>query len=305
MSSKMKFRIIGAVILVAAVALAATGCGGATKTSAGSTGNSGNSSGGNVTLKLVAADYGSGPSNTSQTYWQDIVNAFHTANPTITVKVQTINWNHFDNQVQTMIQNYQYPDITEGDYFSTYAQEGLLYPSASDVLSKVGNLLPVFTKLGSYNGVQYGMPFTTSSRTLFYNKKLFAQAGITSAPRTWTDIQTDAAKIKALGKIGFGLPLGPEEAQGESLLWFLGNGGGFKTASGQYDINSPQNVETFQFLQQLVNSGDTEPNPGTQNRTSLWNEFAQGQIGMINGSPALLPVIQKGGVLQKPEGGMR
>ena len=168
MSSKMKFRMIGAVILVAAVALAATGCGGATKTSAGSTGNSGNSSGGNVTLKLVAADYGSGPSNTSQTYWQDIVNAFHTANPTITVKVQTINWNDFDNQVQTMIQNYQYPDITEGDYFSTYAQEGLLYPSASDVLSKVGNLLPVFTKLGSYNGVQYGMPFTTSSRTLFY-----------------------------------------------------------------------------------------------------------------------------------------
>src|ERR1035437_3528790 len=184
MNFKTKRRMIGAALLVAAVALAATGCGAAKKASGGSTG----SSGGNVTLKLVAADYGSGPSNTSQTYWQDIAKAFHTANPTITVKVQTINWNDFDNQVQTMIQNHQYVDITEGDHFSTYAQEGLLY-SASDVLSKVGNLLPVFAKQGSYKGVQYGMPFTTSSRTLFYNKKLFAQAGITSAPQTWTDIQ--------------------------------------------------------------------------------------------------------------------
>ena len=294
MNFKTKRRMIGAALLVAAVALAATGCGAAKKASSGSTG----SSGGNVTLKLVAADYGSGPSNTSQTYWQDIAKAFHTANPTITVKVQTINWNDFDNQVQTMIQNHQYVDITEGDYFSTYAQEGLLY-SASDVLSKVGNLLPVFAKQGSYKGVQYGMPFTTSSRTLFYNKKLFAQAGITSAPQTWTDIQADAAKIKALGKLGFGLPLGPEEAQGETLLWFLGNGGGFQTASGQWDINSQPNVETFQFLQKLVSSGDTEPHPGTQNRTTLWKEFAQGQIGMINGSPALIPIIQQGGVLQK------
>lgn len=288
MNFRVKRRMIGAAILVAAVALAATGCGAATKSSGG----------GNVKLKLVAADYGTGPSNTSQTYWEDIAKAFHAANSTITVEVQTINWNDFDNQVQTMIQNQQYVDITEGDYFSTYAQEKLLYP-ASDVLSEVGNLLPVFAKQGTYDGVQYGMPFTTSSRTLFYNKKLFAQAGITSAPQTWTDIQTDAAKIKALGKIGFGLPLGPEEAQGETLLWFLGNGGGYQTASGQWDINSPQNVKTFQFLQQLVDSGGTEPHPGTQNRTNLWKQFAQGQIGMINGSPALIPIIQQGGVLQK------
>ena len=58
----------------------------------------------------------------------------------------------------------------------------------------------MFAKQGTYNGIQYGMPFTTSSRTLFYNKKLFAKAGITSAPTTWADIQTDAAKIKAQGR---------------------------------------------------------------------------------------------------------
>lgn len=270
----------------AAAAVVLSGC--------SSSGKSGGN--GTTTLKLVAADYGTGPSNTSQKYWQNIANAFHTANPKITVQVQTINWNDFDTQVQTMVQNKQYPDITEGDYFANYAQEGLLY-KASDVMSNPGNLLPVFSKLGSYQGAQYGMPFTTSSRTLFYNKKLFSQAGITSAPQTWADIQTDAAKIKALGKIGYGLPLGSEEAQAEALLWMLGNGGNYQDSSGKWTINSPQNIATFQFLKGMVSSGVTEPNPGNKNRTDLWKQFAQGDIGMLNGSPALIPIIQDGKVL--------
>jgi multiple sugar transport system substrate-binding protein len=212
--------------------------------------------------------------------------------------VQTINWNDFDTQVKTMVQNKQYPDVIEGDYFPDYAQAGLLY-SAKDVTSPAtfSNLLPVFAKLDTYNGTQYGMPFTTSARTLFYNKKLFQQAGITAPPQTWADIQTDAAKIKQLGKIGFGLPLGPEEAQAESLLWFLGDGGGYQDASGNWVINSAPNVAALQFMSGLVKAGDTEPNPGTKNRTDLWKQFAQGQIGMINGSPALIPIIQSGGVL--------
>lgn len=284
----MRRTTIGAISAAAALALTLSAC---------SSSGGGGSSNGNVTLKLVAADYGTGPQNASQTYWQGIADAFHKQNPKITVKVTTINWNDFDNQVQTLIQNHQYPDITEGDYFSTYAQEGLLY-TADEVLSDPGNLLPVFKNQGSYQGKQYGMPFTTSSRTLFYNKKLFAQAGISSAPQTWDDIQTDALKIAKLGKVGFGLPLGSEEAQAEALLWFLGNGGGYQGSSGTWTINSAQNVETMQFLSGLVKAGGTEPNPGTKNRTDLWKQFAAGDIGMINGSPALIPIIAQAGVLK-------
>jgi multiple sugar transport system substrate-binding protein len=248
-------------------------------------------------LSLVVADYGTGPADTSQLYWQKIADDFHAVNPTITVKVQTINWNDFDTKVQTMVQNREYPDITEGDYFSNYAQEGLLY-KVSDVFSDPGNLMPVFKELGSYGGVQYGLPFTTSARALFYNKAIFAEAGITTPPATWDEIAADAAKIEAKGKIGFGLPLGPEEAQAETLLWFLGNGGGYQDASGKWVIDSPQNVETLQFMTKLVKAGDTEPNPGTKNRTDLFNQFAQGQIGMMNGEVALLPIINSANVLK-------
>ena len=292
MDKKFARRISGAA-LAAAAALALAACG-----SSGSSGG-GSGSGGTTTLKLVVADYGTGPSNASAKYWDTIVSAFEKAHPDIKVNVTSIAWTNFDSEVQTMIQNKQYPDITEGDYFSNYAQDGLLYP-ASDVLSNPGNLLPAFKAQGTYNGVQYGMPFTTSSRTLFYNKKLFTQAGIASAPQTWAEIQADAAKITRLGDVGFGLPLGAEEAQAESLLWMLGDGGGYQTA-GKYTINSAPNVAAFTFLKGLVSAGDTEPNPGTVNRTDLWKEFADGKVGMINGSPALIPIIQSAGVLQSSD----
>jgi multiple sugar transport system substrate-binding protein len=289
MDKKFARRISGAA-LAATAALTLAAC------SSGGSSGGGGGTGSTTTLKLVVADYGTGPSNASAKYWDGIVTAFEKVHPDIKVNVTSIAWTNFDQQVQTMIQNKQYPDITEGDYFSNYAKDGLLY-SASDVLSNPGNLLPAFKAQGTYNGTQYGMPFTTSSRTLFYNKKLFTQAGITSAPQTWANVESDAAKITKLGDVGFGLPLGAEEAQAESLLWMLGDGGGYQTA-GKYTINSAANVSAFTYLKGLVSAGDTEPNPGTVNRTDLWKEFAEGKIGMINGSPALIPIIQSGGVLQ-------
>ncbi|HEX3804722.1 MAG TPA: extracellular solute-binding protein [Solirubrobacteraceae bacterium] len=291
----MRKRLFGvrlAVLTAALMAFAVTAAGSATAKTA-------SKASGSVTLKLVVADYGTGPSNTSAKYWAGIVSAFEKANPSIKVKVTTISWTNFDTQVQTMVQNHNYPDITEGDYFSAYAQQGLLY-SAKQVLSDPKNLLPVFASQGTYNGKQYGMPWTTSSRTLFYNKKLFTQAGITSAPTSWNSIKADAAKITAKGHIGFGLPLGPEEAQAESLLWFLGDGGNYMKGN-TWTINSAANVSAFTFLKNLVAAGDTEPNPGTVDRTPLWEQFAAGKVGMINGSPALIPIIQAGKVLKSSQ----
>ncbi|MGH2862667.1 MAG: extracellular solute-binding protein [Solirubrobacteraceae bacterium] len=288
---KRKFGVRLAVLTAAVAAFVVAAVGSATAKTA-------SKAGGSVTLKLVVADYGTGASNTSAKYWAGIVNAFEKDNPSIKVKVTTISWTHFDNEVQTMVQNKSYPDITEGDYFSAYAQQGLLY-SASQVLSNSKNLLPVFASQGSYKGKQYGMPWTTSSRTLFYNKKLFAKAGIKSAPKTWANVEADAAKIKKLGEIGFGLPLGPEEAQAESLLWFLGDGGNYMSKGGKaWTINSKANVSAFTFMKGLVSAGDTEPNPGTVDRTPLWEKFAAGKVGMINGSPALIPIIQAGKTLK-------
>ena len=284
----MRRRLTAGLVVGTAALVALAGC--------GSSGN-GPGSGGTTTLKFFGADYGTGPSTSTTKYWDAIASAFHKANPKITVNVQTVNWTDFPTKVQTLIQNKQFPDILEGDTAPQFAQSHLLYKSSA-VLSNPGNIMQKFLKDTDYQGTAYGIPFTTSTRVLYYNKKIFKAANITQPPQTWAQLKADAAKIKAKGYIGYGLPLGSEEAQAESLMWFLGNGGGYQTPSGQYAINSPANVQTFQFLQGLVHAGDTQPSPGTTDRKDVWAQFAAGKIGMVGGQPALNPIIQQAGVLK-------
>ena len=264
----MKSRLMAAAAIGAAALAAVAGCG----SSSGSSSSA--SSSGKVTLTFFGADYGTGPSNSTTKYWDAVAAAFHQAHPNITVNVQTVNWTDFPTKSATLIQNKQYPDIMEGNPAPPYAQSGLIYP-VSDVLSQsvAGNLIPKFLKDGQYQGVNYGIPFTTSTRAMYYNKKIFAAAGISAPPKTWAELQSDAAKIKAKGDIGYGMPLGSEEAQAELLLWFLGNGGGYLSAGGKYDINSPQNVATLNFMKQLAASGDTQPNPGGTSHQAAIKQF--------------------------------
>jgi len=293
----MRTRLMAAAAIGTAALAAIAGCG-----SSGSSGGASGSSNGKVTLTFFGADYGTGPSNSTTKYWDAVAAAFHQAHPSITVNVQTVDWTDFPTKSATLIQNKQYPDIMEGNPAPPYAQSGLIYP-VSDVLSSstISNLIPKFLKDGQYQGTDYGIPFTTSTRAMYYNKKIFAAAGISAPPTTWAELQSDAAKIKAKGYIGYGMPLGSEEAQAELLLWFLGNGGGYLSSQGKYDINSPQNIATLTFMKQLAASGDTQPNPGGTDRKTVWSDFAQGKVGMVLGSPAVIPIIQQAGVLQSSD----
>ena len=281
-----------------AAALALSAC--SSSKSSGSSSSTGGSSK-PVTISLLAPNYGSTDQDDTKLYWQQIINDFQAKYPNVKVDLQMATWDNLATKLTTALQNNDAPDLFEGGGYADVAAQGLLY-KASDIVSPqtLSNLIPHVAQLGQTKGqdgqsAQYGIPFTTSTRAFFYNTALFQQAGIASAPQTWADVAADAARIKALGKTGFGLPLGSEEAQAETYLWTLGNGGGYKDASGKWAIDSPANVETFQWLtDNLVKPGLTEADPATKSRTDLWKDFAAGNIGMINGSPALLPILQAG-----------
>lgn len=293
-----RLATLAATGLAASVALSA--CSSSKSSSSGSSSNTGSSSK-PVTITLLAPNYGSSDKDDTKLYWTQIINDFQAKYPNVKVNLEMATWDNLATKLTTALQNNDAPDLFEGGGYADVAAQGLLY-KASDIVSPqtVNNLIPHVAQLGQTKGqdgsqAQYGIPFTTSTRAFFYNTQLFQQAGITSAPQTWADVAADAAKIKALGKTGYGLPLGSEEAQAETYLWTLGNGGGYKDASGKWTVNSPQNVETFQWLtDNLVKPGLTEADPGTKSRTDLWKDFAAGNIGMLNGSPALVPILKNG-----------
>jgi multiple sugar transport system substrate-binding protein len=144
---------------------------------------------------------------------------------------------------------------------------------------------------GSVDRTQYGIPWVSSSRMFFYNKKLFRDAGITKAPETWDELAHDAKLLKENGvKVPYGLPLGTEEAQAESLMWMLGNSGGFTDTVGNYTFDAGPNVDAFTWVKDnLVDKGLVGPtDPAKTNRQDTFDAFLAGQAGMINGHPTLL-----------------
>ncbi|MER5710166.1 extracellular solute-binding protein [Streptomyces sp. NPDC002122] len=266
----------------------------------GGSGGAGDSENGEVTLKLVAADYGDKASNSSTAYWKDVAERFTAAHPKIKVDVQVINWNDIDSQVKTMIQSGNVPDVLQTGGYADKVADDLLY-KADEVLSEKtrANLIDSFAKAGEVDGTRYGIPFVSSARAFFYNKTVFAKAGITEAPKSWDELKAAAEKIKAKapGVTPYALPLGPEEAQGESLIWELGNGGGYTDAGGAYRLDSQANVGAFTWLKEnLVAPGLTYANPATTDRKTAFADFAAGKTAMLNGHPSLIQMSKDGKV---------
>jgi multiple sugar transport system substrate-binding protein len=254
---------------------------------------------GEVTLKLVAADYGDSSADSSQKYWDKLVKEYEARHPGVKVDVSVYSWTDVDRKVKELVDAGKAPDMAQIGAYADYADKGLLY-KADDLLGirEQADFVSQLASAGRINGMQYGMPFAASTRLLFYNKTLFADAGLTP-PTTWKQLAADAEALKADGvKYPYALPLGPEEAQAETMQWLLSGGGGYVDSMGTYGIDSEENVRTLNWLKDdLVGKGLTGPvAPENLNRAAAFAAFAAGDVGMLNGHPSLMKIAAAKGV---------
>jgi multiple sugar transport system substrate-binding protein len=256
------------------------------------------SPGGGTAITVVIAEYSK---DHTRPFWQALSEQY-TKQTGLRVELQVIDWNSIDQQVSTMIQNNRPPDVLNLNSFSSYAKDGLLHP-AKDVLSSAtkDDFIDAFARGGEYRGELYGLPILASARAFFYNKSLFARAGIAAPPKTWDELVEDARKIQALGggTIGYALPLGPEEAQAEWSIWMWNGGGDWKSGEA-WTINSDPNVRTLQFLSDLANRHRvTQVNPGKTNRTDgAFQLFKDGKVGMVIGFSPLAKQLDAEGKVE-------
>src|SRR5205809_7922981 len=148
-----------------------------------------------ITALAVACQRGSGPTLTvviaeyskdhTRPFWQALAEQYSKqGGPKVDLRI--IDWNSIDQQVSTMIQNNQPPDVLNLNSFSSYARDGLLYP-ADDVLSPAtkDDFLESFARGGQYKGTLYGLPILSRARAFFSNTDLCAKPGIAAPPNTW------------------------------------------------------------------------------------------------------------------------
>lgn len=284
----------------AGLALALAGCAGGTGAGTGTGTGSGDGAGSGSTegpgsIKLVAAEYSA---THTKAFWDQFATAYEDKTG-IPLEVQIVSWDNIDQTSSTMIQNNQAPDILNLNVYASYAADDLLW-SADEVLpdSAKNDILDTFVTYGTYDGKFYGFPDLSSARAFFYNTALFERAGIAAAPTTWDEFRDAAQKITDLGdgSIGYAMPLGPEEAQGEFSIWTFNNGGDWKT-DGEWSINSDANVETLTFMKELSDAGLTQNNPARTNRADAFDLFKSGTVGMVVGFSPLAAQLDEAGTV--------
>lgn len=284
----------GAALCLTAVTL--TGCGAVD----GLTGDN------EVTLRVVAADYGDNPQNSSTAYWKGLADGFHKDHPGIKVEVDVFSWSEVDAKVAEMVKAGKAPDIAQIGAYADYAAADKLYSTAELLSVKTeADFLAPLADAGKVKQTQYGMPFVSSTRLLFYNEKLLTDAGVIAKdakgwqPKSWADLEAAAKKLKGAGvATPFALPLGREEAQAETMMWMLAGGGGYTDNEEGYSIDSADNVKTLEFLRdKMVGQGLTGPvEPGKLDRQAAFEAFTKGEVGMLNGHPTLMKQAEAKGV---------
>ncbi|WP_406336275.1 ABC transporter substrate-binding protein [Streptomyces sp. NBC_00203] len=284
MAVPRRARIMVTMAAALGLTVGVSGCGADTAADAGS-----------ITLTVVATNYGDSVHKNSLGYWDRVGLAFQSTHPGIRVVTKVYPADTVDAKVAELVKRGKAPDIVQTGSYAEYASKGLLY-SADELLSipVQAGFVPSLAQAGEAQNAQYGLPFTASTRLLYYNKDLFQQAGL-KPPTTWQELLVAARVLKAQGvKYPIAVPLGPEEAEAETLMWLLAGEGGYTDDAGSYDFTADANVSTLNWLKSnLVAEGLTGPvAPGKLNGSQALKAFVDGDAAMVNAPLSLMRQIE-------------
>lgn len=229
-------------------------------------------------INFVASEY----SSQTRPLLESLVQDFMLKNPDIVINLQVANWDILDIIYTTMISKNQPPDLLNTNVYTHFANNGLLNDMDEIISPELkAQFYPDLLKRSNWKGKQYGIPFVSSVRKLYYNKELFRDAGIASPPQTWSELKEDARKIKNTGKArGFGVDLTDNEIQAYLSYFFIGAGGGW-IKDGKWTINSPENVEGLTFLKEMYMEGLTDSDPSVTTRDEKQRVLGDGKLGMM------------------------
>ncbi|MFC4303088.1 ABC transporter substrate-binding protein [Cohnella boryungensis] len=169
-------------------------------------------------VEVTLAGWGSSPEE--QALLQQVLDEFQAKNPDVKVKYEVIADQYMD-VIKTRLIGNEAPDLFYLDAFEAPAliEKDVLEPLDGYVTPEfdVDDFeAPTINAFKSADGKLYGLPKDTSTLALFYNKKMFTDAGITTPPTTWDELMSVSEKLtKKNGKKVevYGLGQAPELAR--------------------------------------------------------------------------------------------
>ena len=134
------------------------------------------------------------------TEFQKMADDYMAMHPNVTIELTILENEAFKTKLTTVMQSGEVPDI-----FQSWGQggmieqvnAGLLKDITADLEGEWGDSLGALDAF-AVDGKSYGVPWDMGAVTFWYNKDLFAQAGV-EVPTTWSEFLTVCETLKAAG----------------------------------------------------------------------------------------------------------
>jgi multiple sugar transport system substrate-binding protein len=233
----------------------------------------------------------------------EAVSAFEKANPGITVKTESIDFNSYFDRLATSVAAGDEPDVITmgGAYPREYADRGVLLDmtavTADLNLSKLDE--PALSN-GSFEGRQYGVPTGVNTFGVVANPAIFKQAGVKMPDDnrwSWNDyvrIATEISKKSPEGTFGSDDPTSPETLD---LFANQRTGEGLYGKDGGIAIERKTVRDWFAMTTRMLGDGATPPAALTAELDAQsapeQSLMGQGKAGMMFGWSNLITAYRQ------------
>jgi raffinose/stachyose/melibiose transport system substrate-binding protein len=279
----MKRRAGTILALLTTSALLATGCSGGEEESS----NDGELFTKPVTLTWWHNASQDGP---GKAYWEKVAKDFSALHPTVTIEIEAIETNQLQRtRLPAALLTSDPPDIFQawgGGEIREQVEAGYLKDITDQVQAEVASIGKA-AEIWAVNGRQYGLPYRMGIEGIWYNKDLFAKAGITSPPTTFDELNEAVAKLKAINVIPIALGAGDKWPAAHWWYNFALRACSVDTlrkASTEAVFDDPCFVKAGQDLKAFIDTQPFQPNfiatPGQNDPTSANGLLANGKAAM-------------------------
>ncbi|MFE9134721.1 extracellular solute-binding protein [Streptomyces sp. NPDC007355] len=194
----------------------------------------------------------------------EISTAFTKAHPKIAINTTSLENEAFKSKLTATTSSGKLPDVYQtwgGGVLQQQVDAGLV-EDLTDLIDWSDELTPVSLQAYQIDGRTYAIPYDVGMVGFWYNKKLFAKAGVTAPPATWAEFLDAVEKLKAAGVTPIALA-GKEKWPGHYYWAYLAMRvaglSALQEAATSKDFTDPGFVRAGAHLKELVDLQPFQP----------------------------------------------
>lgn len=215
---------------------------------------------------------------------------FEEQHPEIEIELQAMPAG-YDDRIITGIAADNPPDIFMWWNYPKLVALGGLEP-LDDLGINFDNLSATLNLYNSVDGKIYGVAKDFTTRVIWYNKKIFDEAGVPYPTNDWTwdEFRAIAKQLTNKEKNIFGFHIAPDSYDWQGYVW--SNRGDLVDAAGttmEGYLNSPETIEAIKFLTDLYLVDKVSPSPAAASAMGGdYEMLTAGRVAMIDSGMWLL-----------------